>query len=90
MKLRVSLEREPKNTDVVRRVLEGEFGGENLVELSREAGVAFLIWRSALNDGSDSVSVGMPMDWLMDPQHAASVEDTTRNFAGYVLKAATT
>ena len=74
------------NIDVIRRVLE-EFAGENVIELNRRVSCAFLVCRSMADGEEHSVSVAIPRNWLTDPQRAAHVEETTRNFAGRIVEA---
>ena len=86
MKLRVSMLGEHVNIDVIRRVLE-EFDGENVIELNRRVSCAFLVCRSMSDGEEHSVSVAIPRNWLIDPQRASHVEETTRNFAGRIVEA---
>jgi hypothetical protein len=86
MKLRASIARDHDNLDVIRRVLN-EFDGEIVVELSRKLSCAFLMWRSTTDGENRSLSVAIPGSWLNDPRRASSLEETTRNFAGRIVKA---
>jgi len=74
------------NIAVIRRVLQ-EFGGENVVELNRRVSCAFLMWSSMAGEDERSLSVAIPRNWLTDPLCASHLEETTRNFAGRIVKA---
>ena len=86
MKLRVSMAGDHVNIDVIRRVL-GEFDGESVVELNRKVSCVFLIWSSTADGDDRSLSVAIPRTWLTDPQRALRLEETTRSFAGRIVKA---
>jgi hypothetical protein len=75
-----------RNLGIIRGVLAG-FPEKDLIRLEYIGGLNHLVWTEGMERHCESISVPIPSVWLDEPGFESKLAATSKNFAGWVLKA---